>query len=70
VWRALSAAARTRAEALPPAEKLILQDSFRQPMHVRVPFPAWAMRRAEAAATPPAPENEDRQRHIRSFVDG
>lgn len=50
IWRVLSPAARRRAADLPPEEKLIIQDTFRQPMHVRVPFPAWAMRRDEAVA--------------------
>jgi uncharacterized protein len=48
VWRFLSDSARRKAESLRLEEKLILQDNFREPMHVRVPFPAWAMRRAEA----------------------
>jgi hypothetical protein len=31
-------------------EKLIVQDNFREPMHIRVPFPAWAMNPREAAS--------------------
>jgi len=27
--------------------------SFRQPMHVRVPRPPWAMRKQEASSEPP-----------------
>ncbi len=50
VWSTLSEAAKRRAEALFPNEKLILQSGFRQPMHVLVPFPAWAMNREEAEA--------------------
>ncbi len=53
VWRALSPSARSKATALPIDEKLILQDSFRAPMHVRVPFPPWAMRREEAQLVDP-----------------
>lgn len=34
--------------SLPPNEKLVIQDNFREPMHVAVPFPAWAMRGDEA----------------------
>jgi hypothetical protein len=49
VWRILSPGARRKASALPLDEKLIVQDNFREPMHVRVPFPAWAMRRDEVA---------------------
>jgi hypothetical protein len=30
-------------------EKMVIQDNFREPMHVRVPFPPWAMRRDEVA---------------------
>lgn len=54
VWRLLSASARRKAAALAPAEKLVIQDNFREPMHVRVPFPTWAMRRdeVEIAALP------------------
>ncbi len=48
VWRFLSEAARRKAETLLPDEKLIVQDNFREPMHVRVPFPAWAMNREES----------------------
>jgi hypothetical protein len=47
-WRSLSQSTKLRADALPPNEKLLLQDTFRQPMNVRIPFPAWAMRQGEA----------------------
>ncbi len=60
VWRGLSAAAKVKADSLLPDEKLILQDNFRQPMQVRVPFPAWAMRRAEAVLLSPAGSEEGR----------
>ena len=40
VWRALSQATRTKAAGLPVDEKLILQDSFRAPMHRPGPLPA------------------------------
>jgi uncharacterized protein len=49
VWRFLSDGARRKAASLPVTEKLVIQDNFREPMQVRVPFPAWAMRREEAA---------------------
>ncbi|MDF2441249.1 MAG: hypothetical protein JWN98_2233 [Abditibacteriota bacterium] len=48
VWRFLSDAARRKAETLQVDEKMVIQDNFREPMHVRVPFPAWAMNREEA----------------------
>jgi hypothetical protein len=48
VWRFLSESARSKAASLPLEEKLIIQDNFREPMHVRVPFPAWAMNPREA----------------------
>lgn len=53
VWRFLSDSARRKAERLPLDEKLVIQDNFREPMHVRVPFPAWAMNPTEARE--PAP---------------
>lgn len=42
-WRFLSSSAKSKATVLSTNEKLIIQDNFREPMHVRVPFPAWAM---------------------------
>ncbi len=48
-WKELSESARRKAHSLPPGEKLIVQDSFREPLHVQVPFPAWALNREEAA---------------------
>ena len=42
-WRFLSASARRKAERLAPNEKLVMQDNFAEPLHVQVPFPAWAM---------------------------
>ena len=48
VWSFLSQSARRKAENLLPTEKLIVQDNFREPMHIRVPFPAWAMNPNEA----------------------
>jgi hypothetical protein len=47
-WRFLSQSAQRKAERLPLHEKLIIQDNFREPMHVRVPFPVWAMNPREA----------------------
>lgn len=51
VWRGLSESARHNAASLAIDEKMILQDSFRAPMHVRVPFPPWAMRKEEALSS-------------------
>lgn len=53
-WRFLSDSARKKALSLPLNEKLIIQDNFREPMHVRVPFPIWAMNpnEAEVSASP------------------
>ncbi len=53
-WRGLSDSARSKADRLPPDEKLILQDNFREPMHVKVPFPVWAMNPQEALSAPPS----------------
>jgi len=53
-WRALSESARAKALGLRPDEKLIINEQlFREPMHVRVPFPVWAMNRNEVIQTPP-----------------
>jgi hypothetical protein len=48
VWRFLSQSARRKAENLSMNEKLVIQDNFREPMFVRVPFPVWAMNPREA----------------------
>ncbi len=52
VWRILSASAKSKAAVLPLNEKLIIQDNFREPMHIRVPFPVWAMNPREAIVSP------------------
>lgn len=52
-WRGLSDSAKNKAASLPPDEKLVIQDNFREPMHVKVPFPVWAMNPREAAAVVP-----------------
>jgi DNA helicase HerA-like ATPase len=54
-WRFLSESARRKAATLSKEEKLIVQDSFREPMLVKVPFPPWALRGAEAVDDAPAP---------------
>ncbi|RAQ93967.1 ATP-binding protein [Thermogemmatispora tikiterensis] len=51
VWRFLSESARERALNLRINEKLIIQDAFREPMLVRVPFPVWAMNAEEALSS-------------------
>lgn len=48
IWKFLTASARERAMNLRPEEKLVIQATFRQPMLVRIPFPAWAMNPDEA----------------------
>ncbi|MBA2680362.1 MAG: ATP-binding protein [Ktedonobacteraceae bacterium] len=48
VWKFLSQSAKGRAMTLQTSEKLIIQDNFREPMLVRIPFPAWAMNPDEA----------------------
>jgi DNA helicase HerA-like ATPase len=50
-WRFLSQSAQRKAERLPLNEKLLIQDNFREPMHVRVPFPVWAMNPREAGGS-------------------
>lgn len=49
IWKFMSDASRKRAVNLQADEKLIIQDTFREPMLVAVPFPAWAMRPAEVS---------------------
>jgi DNA helicase HerA-like ATPase len=58
VWNFLSKSAKRKAENLPLDEKLIIQDNFREPMHVRVPFPVWAMNPREASDIAPSYESE------------
>lgn len=48
VWKFLSPSARSRAMQLSGDEKLLIQDGFREPMHVKIPFPPWALRKQEA----------------------
>lgn len=47
IWKFLSEPTRKKATNLLAEEKLIVQDTFREPMLVAVPFPVWAMRPAE-----------------------
>jgi uncharacterized protein len=54
VWRFLSDSARRKAEGLPLDEKLVIQDNFREPMHLKVPFPVWAMNPHEAVSRVPS----------------
>jgi uncharacterized protein len=49
IWKFMSEASRKRAANLQADEKLIIQDTFREPMLVAVPFPAWAMRPEEVS---------------------
>ena len=51
-WSSLSRSAKIKALSLPPNEKLIVQGNFREPMNIRVPMPAWAMRPDEAVPMP------------------
>lgn len=48
VWKFLSESARKKAATLLPDEKLLVQDSFREPMLVTVPMPPWALRGEDA----------------------
>ena len=57
VWRFLSESARRKASMLLPTEKLFIQDSFREPMLVKIPFPPWALREAEAVDDVPTAGN-------------
>jgi DNA helicase HerA-like ATPase len=44
---------RDYVEQLGASDKVLHLPSFRQPMHVRVPRPPWAMRKQEASTEPP-----------------
>jgi hypothetical protein len=50
-WSSLSPASKRKAEMLDPGEKLILQSGFRQPLHLKIPYPAWAMNPREVTTT-------------------
>lgn len=54
IWRFLSESSRRKATLLTQEEKLLIQDSFREPMLVKIPFPPWALREAEADYDVPA----------------
>ncbi len=54
VFSFLPEALRDYVEQLGSADKVVHQPSFREPMHVRVPRPPWAMRKQEASRQPPA----------------
>ncbi len=59
VWQFLSGSAKRKAANLSLNEKLVIQDNFREPMHVRVPFPAWAMNKREAQINSVASAEDD-----------
>lgn len=61
LWGFLSRGAKRRALALGVDEKLVYQVNFREPMHVRMPFPCWAMRRGEAILSAPGGAFDDRE---------
>jgi hypothetical protein len=50
VWQSWEHSARKQATIMQKEDKLVMQPTFRQPMLVRVPFPAWAMKREDIAA--------------------
>lgn len=52
VWQSWEKPARRQATLLKQEEKLVTQPTFRQPMLVRVPHPAWAMRKEDIAPLP------------------
>ena len=52
VWKSLPESARRKATALDKAEKLLVQDGFREPMLVRIPMPPWALNAQEALDAP------------------
>lgn len=52
VWRSWNATVRQQATGLRLDEKLVMQPTFRGPMLVQMPHPAWAMRHGEIAVSP------------------
>lgn len=52
IWRFLGETARRKAAVLDKTEKLLVQDSFREPMLVRIPQPPWAANPDEAGPMP------------------
>jgi hypothetical protein len=60
VWKGLGDAGRRKAATLAKDEKLLMQDGFREPMLVKIPFPAWALRGEEAADAPTAGSDSSR----------
>jgi DNA helicase HerA-like ATPase len=44
VWQSLDKPTRQQASGLGIEQKLVMQPTFRKPMLVRVPHPAWAMK--------------------------
>jgi hypothetical protein len=44
IWKCWDANLRRQAGNLKPEDKLISQPTFRQPMLIKLPRPAWAMR--------------------------
>jgi len=48
IWKFLGESARRKAAVLEKTEKLLVQDSFREPMLVQVPMPPWALNPHEA----------------------
>jgi DNA helicase HerA-like ATPase len=59
VWKSLGDSARRKAAALAIDEKLLVQDSFREPMLVRIPMPPWALNPREARPAPPSARVRD-----------
>jgi hypothetical protein len=50
VWQAWDASARRQASMLKVDEKFVMQPTFSYPLFVKIPFPAWAMRREDIAS--------------------
>ena len=67
IWNFLSASAKRKAASLDLSEKLVIQDNFREPMHLRVPFPAWAMNPQEAVQPPVKTTSADPDGGIASY---
>lgn len=54
VWKSWGDAAHEQASNLQLDEKLVMQPTFRAPMLVKMPHPAWAMRQSEIGTATPS----------------
>ncbi len=59
LWSSWSQPYKRQAAALKPEDKLVIIPTFRQPMLVKMPRPAWALKASQRAANRPTTEEYD-----------